>query len=96
MFIVTNTTSNGEYTPSLFNDERKAYEWFYSLIVNNLIDAKGDSIPADIKNSRDGVLSWGLEKGYLDRETENRYVLLYNSCETDVQTISIYDVEVSD
>ena len=96
MFIVTNVTSNGEYTPSLFADKETAYDWFYSLIVNNLIDAKGDSIPADIKDSRDGVLSWGLEKGYLERESENRYALLYNPYETDVQTISIYEVEVSD
>lgn len=96
MFIITNTTSNGEYTPSVCEDKEKAYDWFYSLIVNNLIDAKGNEIPEDIKNSRDGVLSWGLEKGYLERENENQYVLLYNPYETDIQTISIYDVEVSD
>ena len=96
MFIVTNTTSDGEYTPSVFTDKEKAYDWFYSLIVNNLIDAKGDKIPEDIRGNRDGVLSFGLEKGYLERENENRYAIIYSLYSPNIQTISIYDVEVSE
>ena len=35
-YIVTNYGGGENYTPSLFDDRRKAYEWFVELVLSNM------------------------------------------------------------
>ena len=35
-YIVTNYCGGENYTPSYFEDRREAYEWFYTLIIENM------------------------------------------------------------
>jgi len=62
MYIVTNATISGNYTPSLFAKKEDARDWFYELAVNDLIDAYDSDMIEILCNHVKSVAQNVLEK----------------------------------
>ena len=62
MFIITNTTCGGEYTPSKANTFEEAKAWLFECTANNIRAWKGIVYPELNDMSNEEVLKWAEEQ----------------------------------
>ena len=62
MFIITNTTNGGEYTPSKANTLEEARAWLFECTANNIRAWKGCEYPELDNMTDEKVIDWGKEK----------------------------------
>ena len=96
MFIITNTCSNGEYTPSKANTLEEAKEWLKRCTVDNLISWQSDKIEEywgkEIDEiTDDEIIEWAKEEleDFIFNENESR--IYYN--DNSYNIMKIYDLD---
>lgn len=73
IYIVTNTTPTGNYTPSIFTKATKAYKWMKELAVENIKAAYEDELKEEFEDlyGSDDLEFEGSEEAILEFADEN-------------------------
>lgn len=61
-YIVTNATATGNYTPSVFEDEKEAYKWLYELAWSNAYAAWDSELDEYLNEKIHEVASSAIER----------------------------------
>ena len=90
MFIVTNFTDTGEYTPSKLNTMEEATNWLYECTANNIRSWKGEKLPrTDMSNEE--VLEWANDN--LDGFEYDEYGTHIEYGDGAFQEMNVYDLD---
>lgn len=95
MFIVTNATPNGNYTPSVFAKREDAENWMYECTADNLRTLI-DNIPNELEEDDKATCEWCmLNVEDVDIEiTDNRTQIYYSDDSFNIMEIFEVKLEV--
>lgn len=99
MYIVTNTTLGGEFTPSKADTMEEAIEWLYETSINNFLTGYSEEIQTNLPSSYEEIIKEGKLEDIITiiNNTEDCIICKNHSCITYVggsyNIMNIYNID---